>query len=358
MKKLDLYIIKKFLGTFFFALALIIAIAIVFDITDDIVDFITSNAPLKAIVVDYYLNFIPYFANLFSSLFIFISVIYFTSRMTYNTEIVAILSSGISFRRLLFPYFISAFILAGLSFSLTNYIIPSANKRRLDFEEQYIRNPYRNLDRHIHKQIAPNVFIYMESYNARSNIGYKFSMERFENKKLKEKLTSDYFRWDTIINKLQIHNYFKRTIDSLTETIEKGRRIDTVLNITPDDFERRNSNVETMDYFELNEFIEKLELQGADNIEVFKIEKYRRIASPFAAFILTLIGVSLSTRKVKGGIGLHIGTGLLLSFSYILFMQISTQFAINGSFSPLMAVWTPNIIYSVIALLLYRLAPK
>ncbi|MBU0763985.1 MAG: LptF/LptG family permease, partial [Bacteroidetes bacterium] len=352
-------IIKRFLGTFFFALSLIIMIAVVCDLTERMDDFIERKAPVKAIVFEYYLNFIPYFANLFSSLFIFISVIFFTSKLTANSEIIAIMSSGVSFKRLMIPYLISALVLALLSFFLSNFIIPQANIRRLEFEETYIRNPYRNFDINIHKKIAPDVFIYMESYNARSKIGYKFSMETFENKELKSKLVSDFIRWDTIVHKWKINNYYIRHfVDSTKEIIEKGRETDTVLSILPEDFERRESVVETMDYSDLNAFIDEQVAQGADNIETFLIEKYRRIAFPFSTFILTIIGLTLSIRKSKGGTWLHIGIGLLLSFSYIMFMQISTQFAINGGASPAFAVWVPNIIFSVIAAILYFLAPK
>lgn len=358
MKKLDIYIIRKFLGTFFFSLALIILIAVIFDITEKIDEFIDRRAPLGAIIFDYYMNFIPYFANLFSPLFVFIAVIYFTSRMTFNSEIIAILSSGVSFRRMLVPYFISAFILAVMSFYLTNFVIPPANKSRLEFEERYVRTRYINRDMNIHKQIAPGEFIYMESYNTRSNIGYKFSIEKFENKQLKMKLMSDFIRWDTILNKWRISNYYIRHIDSLGEKLETGKSIDTLLAISPDDFQRRFEYVETMNYFQLDKFIQDLIDQGADTVDRYLIEKYRRLASPFATFILTLIGVTLSIRKSKGGIGLHIGFGLLLSFSYILFMQISTQFAINGSTSPLMAVWIPNILFSFVGVILYLRAPK
>lgn len=349
---------KKFLGTFFFAIALIVLIAIVFDLTEKIDDFIDKKAPLNEIILEYYLNFIPYFANLFSPLFIFIAVIFFTSKMTYNTEIIAILSSGVSFKRMMLPYFYSALILAVLTFVLYNFVIPPANKVRLEFMDRYVRNSYRNYDVNIHKQIAPGTFIYMESYNASSNIGYKFSLESFDDEQLKSKLMCDYVRWDTIINKWQAFNYYIRDIDSTGDRLSYGRSIDTTLAIFPEDFEQRDDVVEKMNYFELNDFIEEQKLQGADTIVSYLIEKYRRIANPFSTFILTLIGVTLSIRKSKGGIGLHIGFGLLLSFSYILFMQISTQYAINGGASPLLAVWIPNMIYSVIGIALYVYAPK
>lgn len=359
MKKLDLYIIKKFLGTFFFALLLIVFIAVVFDLSEHIDDFIEKQAPVRAILFEYYLNFIPYFANLFSMLFTFIAVIFFTSKMAFNTEIIAILSSGVSFRRLMVPYFISALIIAVFSFMLSSYIIPPANKKRLDFEEQYIRNKRRFTQRNFHKQIEPGVTIYLERYNTDGDVGLKFSMEKFENGELKTKLNSDLIQWDSTSGKWKIKHYrIRHIIDSLSENFETGTELDTLLKLHPSEFKIRENIVETMNYTQLSEFIEEQREQGIQNIETYLIEKYRRIAFPFATFILTLIGVSIASRKVKGGIGLHIGLGFLFSFSYILFMQISTTFAISGLMDTLLAVWIPNILYAILALILYRVAPK
>ncbi len=358
-KKIDSYIIKKFLGTYFFAILLIISIAVVFDISEKIEDFIEKEAPLKEIVFNYYMNFIPYFANLFSSLFTFIAVIFFTSKMAYNTEIIAILSSGVSFRRMMFPYFISALVIAIFSYSLMAYVIPPANEVRLDFTYKYIKNPIRNTDKDIHRQIEPGVFVYMKSYNATNDVGYKFSMEKFdESGMLKSKLMSDYVKWDSTNSKWTIRNYFIREIDGMDENIITGTSIDTVLNMQPEEFKRIANFTETMNINELNAYIEEQRMQGADNVTALLIDKYSRVAYPFSTFILTLIGVSLSSRKIRGGIGMHIGFGLLLSFSYILFMRFTTMFAISGAMKPLFAVWLPNLIYAVISLFLYRIAPK
>lgn len=358
LKKIDIYIIKKFLGTFFFSILLIVSIAIVFDLSEHIDDFIDKEAPLKAIIFEHYMTFIPFFVNLFSFLFIFISVIFFTSKMAYKTEIIAILSSGVSFRRLLYPYFLSALFLAIFSFFLTNYIIPPANEVRLNFEEKYIRNKFRNFDKNIHKQIEPGIYIFMDSYNVDFQMGYSFSIERFEEGKLVSKLVSEYATWDSVIQKWKVNNYYIRSFDSIAENVEWGRRIDTTLNLTPDDFSRRQTIIETMNLNELNNYIDQMKLQGSENIKSLLVYKYQRFADPFAAFILTLIGVSIASRRIKGGIGIHIGIGLLLSFSYILFMQFSKNFAIGGSMDPLLAVWIPNIIFTIIAVILYRLAPK
>ncbi len=357
-KKLDLYIIRKFLGTFFFAIILIISITIVFDFSEKIDNFIDKEAPFKAVILDYYVNFIPYFANLFSALFTFISVIYFTSKMAYDTEIIAILSSGVSFKRLMFPYFISALIIAIFSFFLSNFIIPPANAKRLGFEETYLKKRFVSKERNIHRQIEPGLFIYMTNFEVVPKIGYKFSLEKFEGKQLVSKLTSRSIKWNEEKEKWTIKDYVIRRIDGDKETLEKGKSIDTLLNFKPDEFSRRTNVVEAMNMMELDDFIDEQMMRGDSNISAYKIEKYRRIANPFSAFILTLIGVSLACRKVRGGMGLHLGIGLGLSFSFILFMQISTVFATNGSMNPLLAVWLPNILFSVIAVYLYRVAPK
>ena len=356
---IDLYIIRKFLGTFFFALLLIIVVAVVFDFSEKVDDFIEKNAPARAIIFDYYMNFIPHFAVLFSSLFTFISVIFFTSKMAYNTEVVAILASGRSFRRLLYPYVISAAIISTFSFFLSNYVIPGANKTRLEFEEVYIRNhPYNFDKRNVHKQISPGTYIFMESFSNSSDMGYKFSMEKFENGKLTSKLMADYIRWDTTKRKWNLQNYYIRNMQGLDETIIKGQSTDTTINLDPEEFKRRDEFVETMNLSDLNKYITTLRSQGSDNINTFIIEKQKRLAYPISTFILTMIGVTLSSRKVRGGIGMQLGLGLGLSFGYILFMQFSSQFAISGALSPFLAAWVPNFIFIIISVILYKLAPK
>jgi lipopolysaccharide export system permease protein len=358
LKKLDLYIIKKFLGTFVYAILLIVLIAIIFDISEKIDDFIQGKAPIKAIVFDYYFNFIPFFVNLFSPLFTFIAVVFFTSKMASNTEVVAILSSGISFRRFLFPYMLAATVLACVSFYLNNFVIPHANQKRLNFENRYIRNKFRNSDMNIHRQIKPGEYIYFESYNNLENIGSRFSYEIIKEGKLEYKLMANQIKYDSISNKWKVQNYTIRTIKGMREKIKSGAEFDTIYNFKPEDFSTRLNNVETMNYNELNKFIAEEKMRGSDEIAYFELEKYRRTSMPFATFILTLIGVSMASRKTRGGIGLHIGLGMLISFSYILFLQVSTTFATNGNLSPLVAVWIPNFLYFFIALILLRLAPK
>lgn len=358
LNRLDRYIIRKFLETFFFSIVLIIAIAVIFDFTERVDDFIEHNAPLKEIILDYYLNFIPYFANLFSALFTFIAVIFFTSKMANHTEIIAILSSGVSFARLTRPYLISAGLIATISFVLSMWIIPYANKDKMEFSDKYLKRPYRNYEKNIHRQIEPGVFVYMESFNVTSNIAYKFSIERFENGELKSKILSDYAKWDEETGNWKIYNYQFRAIDGLNEVLRKGQELDTMVAIKPSDFNYRNTIVETMTGKELNAFIESQKMHGVTQIETYLLEKYRRFSDPFSTFILTIIGLTIAARRVKGGSGMHIGLGIALSFAYIMFMRISSQFSVKGNLDPLIATWIPNLVFSLIAIYTYRKVPK
>lgn len=359
MKKIDIYIIRRFLGTFFFALSMIVLIAIVFDLSEKMDDFLDKQAPFKAVIFDYYLNFIPWFANLFSNLFVFISVIIFTSQMAQNSEFIAILSSGVSFKRILLPYFIGAAIITMFTFALGNYIIPSANKVRLEFQDAYMKGAGVRIGAmNIHRQISPGIYVYLESYNSSRDVGYKISLEKFEDNKLISKLNADMMTWDSITEKWIIQNYYIRNFDGIEESIISGIRLDTALRMHPNDFKKKKEIVEAMNKQELNEYIAEQKLMGTPDVVNSEIEKYSRIANPFATFILTLIGVSLSARKSKGGMGINIGIGIFLSFSYILFMKFATTFAINGTFSAMFSVWIPNIIYAIISIGLYLSAPK
>lgn len=358
LKKIDIYIIKKFLGTFFYAIALIISISIVFDFSENLDDFISKEVPTKAILFDYYFNFIPYFANLFSALFTFIAVIYFTSKMAYNTEIIAILSSGVSFRRLMLPYMVSALVIAVFSYLLGNYVIPPANKKRVEFRNAYINNRgFEPMSNNIHQQLEPGTFIYMSTYNASNDVGYKFTMEKFENRKLVSKLSSDYIKWDRAKKKWVINNYVIREINGYNETITKGEKMDTTLNMKPEDYRVIRDVVETISLTELNKEIKDLKLRGVSTTN-YELEKHKRRSGPFSAFILTLIGAALASRKVKGGIGLHLGLGILISFSYIMFMQVSTVFAISGSVPVYLATWIPNLIFGILAIYIYKWAAR
>jgi lipopolysaccharide export system permease protein len=355
-KTIDVYITKKFLGTFFYAIALILSIAVVFDLAENLDEFLSKELPVKEIIGDYYLNFIPYFANLFSPLFTFIAVIYFTSKMAYNTEIIAILSSGVSYARLMRPYMVSALILAVFTFTLGNYVIPPATKTMNDFRLKNIENARFGIERDIHLQIEPGVYIYMRSYTP-NDIGNVFTIERFEGSKLREKLTADRIRYDKETGKWIITDYWKRTIYDDYELLENGYRIDTTLNMKPEEFRIQKNEMETYITPDLIDEIEKMKTRGVNYIE-WEIEKHKRMATPFSTFILTLIGAGLASRKIKGGLGFHLGLGLALSFSYILFMQISTVFAVSGSTPVIVAMWIPNILYSFIALFVSHWAAK
>ncbi len=359
IQKLDRYIIRKFLGTYFFAILLIISIAVVFDITEKIDNFLDKEAPLKAVVVDYYFNFIPYFANLFTPLFVFIAVIFFTSKMAYDTEIIAILSGGVSFRRLMFPYFVSALIVAIFSFYLGAYVIPPANKTRLEFESVYVKNKKDTGLDDIHLQLEPGLFVYMSKFYSFRNKGSHFSAERFEGNRLISKLSAKSITFNKDSNNWTLTNYIIR--DFINEEhikITEGSKLDTVFNMSPSDFKSEHNWFETMTNTELSHYIDEQTKKGVGSIKPYVIEYYKRWANPFSAFILTLIGVSLASRKVRGGIGLHIGIGLGLSFGYILFMTVSTTFAINGNMNPVIAVWLPNMLFALIGVYLYNKAPK
>lgn len=358
MQKLDWYILKKFLGTFFFTLSLILLIVIIFDVSEKIDDFLEHELSIKTIIFDYYLNFIPYFGNLFSPLFIFISVIFFTSKMANDSEVIAILNSGMSFSRFLRPFIIASIILGTLSFLLGNFIIPPSNSKRIDFENKYLRNKYYSNKKNIHIQILPNQYIYMQSYNSKREIGYKFTIEKFNDNKLISKLKSDYVQYDSINNVWQINNYEIREFKDEKQIIKKGIRMDTTINLHPSEFTKRKSLVETMNFFELNNYIKREEMRGSEQIISHKIEKHKRIAFPFSSIILTLIAVAIASRKIRGGIGMHLGIGIIIAFTYILFMQISTTFAINSNLDPKLSVWIPNFLYVILSLVLLNKAQK
>lgn len=358
LKTIDYYIIKKFLGTFFFALAMIMAIVIIFDVAEKLDNFIEKDVSWSDIIFVYYLNFIPYFANFFSPLFVFISVIFFTSKLTGDSEIVAILTSGVSYQRLMYPYFVAALLLATMSFILTGYVIPEANKKRIDFEYKYIYTKQGFYARNVHKQIQPGVYAYIESYDNSRDIGYKFSIEKFENKKLVSKFMADRVLWDSTKQSWAVKNYYIRDYNGKNEKITQGKSIDTTINLKPSDFKVVERTIETLNAEELKVFIAEQKMKGDEKIEEYKVEEYRRSAFPFSTFILTLIGVSLSTQKRRGGTGLNIGIGLVLSFLYILFMQVFTEFAKASTVPSLLAVWLPNILFFAIGIFLYLIAPK
>lgn len=359
IKRLDWYIIKKFLGTYVFAIALIISIAVVFDFNEKMDKFMENEAPWTAIIFDYYMNFIPFFANLFSPLFVFIAVIFFTSKLAENSEIIAMFSTGMSFKRMMRPYMISATIIALTTFALGSYIIPKGSVTRLNFEDRYVKKKKTTAVSNVQLEVDSGVIAYIDNYSDYNKTGNRFSLDKFVDKKLVSHLTARRIVYDTTtVNKWTIHDYMIRNLDGLTETITKGDRLDSLINMDPSDFLIMKNQQEMLTSPALSEYIEKQKRRGFANIKEFEIEYHKRIAMSFASFILTIIGLSLSSKKTKGGMGLHLGIGLALSFSYILFQTITATFAVSGIMPPVVAVWIPNVLYAFIAFYLYKKAPK
>ena len=353
-KLLDKYIIRKFLGTYIFAIILLLAIVVMFDINEKLDSFV--KAPLKATIFDYFLNFLPYFANQFSPLFTFIAVIFFTSKLAGNSEIIAMLSTGMSFKRLLRPYMVSAAIIAAATFVLSAYIIPPANVKRIDYTNTYVKNRRVDYGSNIILMVAPGQIAYMSRYDNISKTGHRFWLESFdEDKHLTSRLTAQTIKWDTLYQ-WKIFDYVQRDFRDDREYIQKGRQRDTSIAFEPRDFLISSLDHEKMTSPALDEYIRRQKMRGVGNIQTFEVERERRYAMTAAAFILTVIGMTLSVKKQKGGMGLNIGIGLVLSFSYILFMTITQTFAISGLTSAFVAMWIPNFIYTIIAIVLYRRA--
>ncbi len=359
-KILDWYILRKFLSTYFFAIAMIIVVVVVFDYVEKLGDFTELHAPLQAIIFDYYVNFIPFFVNQFSGLFTFIAVIFFTSKMAYQTEIVAILSSGVSFRRLMWPYFLGAFIITSLSLSLNLWVIPKAQEKIVAFESQYLKRRLTfQYDRHIYRQIEPGVFAYVRSYSKAANRAMFFALEQYDDGRLVSSLEAAEAEVHPNSGRWTAPRYVVRSFDSLgVETFAQRRNLDTLINLEVAELGRIPELIKTLNINELNRFLEQQRAKGSDSIVLIQVERYGRVAYPLAAFILTLIGVSLSSRKVRGGTGLHIGIGITLCFSYIMLNRFFEEFAKSGSIPPGLAVWIPNLVFVVIAIYLYVKAPK
>lgn len=353
IKLFDLYIIKKFLGTYIFSIILLLAIVVMFDINEKLDAILT--APWKETVFDYFMNFLPYFANQFSPLFTFIAVIFFTSKLADNSEIIAMLSSGISFKRLLIPYMVSAAIIASVSFVLSAYVIPQANIKRIAYFNKYVKNKRVDYGSNIQLMVSPGVVAYMSRYDNKTKTGYRFSLEKFEDKVMVSRLTAQSVKYDTL-NRWVLHDYSIREFHDLREKISHGSKRDTIINLEPKDFLIANNDQDMLTIPQLRTYIDRQKSRGVANIKKFEIELHKRYAMTAAAFILTVIGMTLSSKKVKGGMGLNIGIGLLLSFSYILFTTITSTFAVSGYTSPMVAMWIPNAVYIIIAIYLYRRA--
>ena len=361
LKRMDWYIIKKFIGTYIYSIILIISISIVFDVNENLAKFSEYHAPLKAIVFDYYANFVPYFANLFSPLFVFIAVIFFTSKLAGNSEIIAIMASGMSFKRLLRPYMISCIIISLLTYYLGSYVIPHGTVIRQNFETLYKNKRRITTAQNVQLQVDQGVIAYIQHYDNNRKVGYGFCLDKFENKKLVSHLTATEIRYDTISDTKfhwKMYNWKNRELRGLKEHITQGSVKDTTIIMEPTDLVYSKGQQETFTSPELLAYISKQQSRGSSNVVQYEVEFHKRIATSFASFILTIIGASLSSRKRKGGMGMYLGIGLVLSFAYILLQTVSSSFSINAGFPPALAAWTPNIIFAFVAYFCYRQAPN
>ena len=361
VKRLDWYIIRKFVGTYIYSIVLIISIGIVFDYNENMAKFANTHAPWRAIIFDYYANFVPYFANLFSPLFVFIAVIFFTSKLAGGSEVIAILASGTSFRRLMRPYMLSAALIALVSYFLGAQVIPHGNIIRQNFETLYKNERKVTSASNVQLQVGPGIIAYMQQYDNNLKRGYGFSLDRFEKKKLVSHMTAAVVQYDTIADERyhwKLISYKIRTLRGLRETIESGAELDTLIMMEPMDLIYSKGQQETLTSPELKRYISKQQQRGSQNVVQYEVEYHKRIATSFASFILTVIGASLSARKRKGGMGLYLGIGLALSFTYILLQTVSSTFALNAGMHPMLSAWIPNIIYAFIAYFCYRQAPN
>ena len=357
---LDRYIIRKFLGAYIFSIILIIVIVVIFDYVEKIDDFTTTKAPLNKIIKDYYLNFIPFFINQFSALFTFIACIFFTSRLANRTEIVAMLSGGMSFRRLMWPYFISASVITTIALVLSLWIIPISQRTCVAFEQEYIpRRKEFKYDRHIYRQVEPGTFLYLRGFSDNSLKASFLAIEKYEGSSLVSALEAADASFDKETKRWTAQRYVTRYFDNEEqESFKQHRNLDTLLNLDIVELGNLSQLMETMNIEELNTFIDQQRAKGSDSIRLLEVERHTRYAYPLGTFILTLIGVALSSRKVRGGTGVNIGIGITLCFSYIMLNRIFEEFAKGGSLPTMLAVWLPNIIYAIVAVYLYRKAPK
>lgn len=411
MKLIDRYIIKKVLATFFFVMMILVAIIVVIDVTEK-VDKFNDHKLSMSVVLGYYFDFVPWISGLLTPIICFIAIVYVTSRLAAHTEIVAMLSSGISFRRFLVPYFLASAFIAAISFVFNGWVIPHSNRERLAFEMQYFQNKFYFESRNVHMQTAPNVYLYIQNYNNQSNIGYQFSLERFSDNKLIEKLTADNIQWDTLKHKWRLRFWKRKMVDEMfyvgssadsvaaitpivpiksnddfkatndpttlpkirpkkteplkarstfndnAKFVNTGDALDTTLAITPKDFENNAHEYDGMTIPELGHQITQLKFRGTTGVEAYETERHIRFAAPCTTFVLVFMGVIVSARKSRGGTGFQIALGFLLAFIFILFFTMTRTFAETGSLAPVVAAWLPNSIFTVISLFMYKYVPR
>lgn len=357
--KFDWYIIRKFLSTFVVTLSLFIVIIIVFDVSEKLDDFLQKEAPVSEIIFKYYLNYVPFFLNLFSPVFIFISVIFFTSKLASRSEIVATLSAGVSYNRFLRPYIITASVMAVMSFVLNSFIIPHSDKIRLEFENKYIRNTNEDYTNNVHSQIRPGLYFYMEYFGNGDSMGGGVSLEQYDNMVLKSKLFGKRISWNHKAQKWRLDDYLIRDyLPDGSQRITRGKHLDTLIPFVPADFFRRNDDVQSLDLFELDRFIADEKMKGNDKLHYYITEKYNRYATPFSTFILTVIGVCVSSKKSRGGVGLNLGIGIFLSFIYLFVIQYFITYGRSNLITPMLAVWIPNFLFAGVAYYIYRNVQK
>jgi len=358
MKKLDWYILRKFLGTFVFIMALLLSITIVIDLSEKIDSMVDNHAPVKGVILDFYVYFIPHITSLIGPFFILVSVIFFTSQLAERSEIIAILNSGTSFYRMLFPYFVGATILAFIFYLGNHYFVPFSNNRRIDFEEKYIYRPYEGLRYSFHRTISPGTIIYIDGYRPTDCVGSHFSIDKFKDGKLVSKLRSEKIEWDKKTRHWKVYNYYIRELTDTGDRITTGAIMDTAFNFKPEDFSFTENLKEEMTTPQLIKYIDHMYEAGLPDIEFYEVERYRRTSSSFSIYIMTLIGVSVASRKVRGGLGWHLVMGIGLSAIYEVIMKFSVTFSTNSSLPPVMGVWIPNILYAALAFYLLKKAPK
>jgi len=367
VKLLDRYILKQFLSTFFFVVLILLAVITVIDFTEKTDKFTKANLSSLQ-VLGYYADFLPWIAGLVTPITVFIATVYVTARLAVRTEIIAILSSGVSFRRLLVPYLAGALLIASISFYLNGWVIPNSTKTRLAFEMDYLNKSTNPNLRNIHLQIAPNTFIYIQTYNNMTDKGYQFTMERFDNNRLMEKLTASRIEWDTTKLKWTLRDWKLKRVDTIfelvksdsvgAELITSGLALDTTLIIHPKEFKNDYRKYDGLTISELDDYITTLRSRGSAGIEVYEVEKFTRYASPLSIFILTFMGVIVSSRKSRGGTGFQIALGFALSFVFILFFMMFRTFAEAGSMPPQISVWIPSIVFGIISLFMYKYVPR
>ena len=357
MKIIDWYILLKFLKAFFFIVILLVAIVCIINLTEMNEKFIENRLGAKEIA-GYYLNFAPYIANMITPITVFIAVVFVTAQLATHTEIIAMLSSGISFLRLARPYLLGAIIIAALSFYFAGWVIPNSNKERIRFETTYLKKISSFSESDIHMKVGPNSYLYVSTFNSSSNTGYDFTLETIEGKALKEKLYARRIVWIEDSAYWSLKDWTLHTFNGMEETFSAGDRLDTTLTIYPKDLSTEYMLYEALNMNELNNRINELEMRGADDIMMYKVEKYVRFMSPFTVIILTFIGMFISSKKSRGGSGFQIALGFFIAFIFIILFTFARSVADAGSWNPILAIWMPNIVFSGVGLFLYKKVPK